>query len=145
MQGEQKTMGTDSALIANVREILESCARDGRMIAFSDVERRPGTSVSSWKIILDSISEDCRSIGQADLTSILIYAATSYPPFFNGGDDGRSQPFNPNNLKQVALWREEVARVFDDWKKEAPVVDSSISALLVSWFSRRSEDHDTRG
>ena len=64
-----------------------------------------------------SLYEDCVALGHPDLTAIVIYKATGYPPFFNEGE-ARSKHFNPNNLKQVERWQNEVARVFEWCKKE---------------------------
>jgi hypothetical protein len=114
-------MSTDPYIVASVRTILEARARDGRTITFSDLEKRLGTPVSGWKAILDPISQDCRSQGEPDLTCIVVYAATGYPPFLNDGiGDKRAQPFNPNNLKQIEQWQAAVTKLFDWWKTKAP-------------------------
>src|SRR5271154_427046 len=89
-------MAAHSALAARVKEILKTSAKEGKLIAFNDIERKTGESISSWKAILDRISQECRSGGHPDLTAIVIYKATGYPAFFNDFWVGRSKPFDPN-------------------------------------------------
>jgi hypothetical protein len=72
----------------------------------------------AWNKVLDPIYEELRARGKPDLTSIVIYKTGNlrgYPPFFSDGGDARSRRFDPNNLKQVERWQNEVARVFDEW------------------------------
>jgi hypothetical protein len=109
-------MPTASDLIPRVRAVLADSARAGKTITFGDIERRVGEKIPAWNKVLDPIYEDCRAQGHPDLTAIIIYKETGYPPFFSDGGEARSKRFNPNNLRQVGRWQEEVARVFS-WSK----------------------------
>jgi hypothetical protein len=112
-------MSKETDLVAKVREVLESCAREGKMISFSEIETRIGEKVGAWNKILDPIYEELRTQQKPDLTSIIIYKSgeqKGYPPWFSDGGEARSKRFNPNNLKQVERWQKEVAQVFSAWK-----------------------------
>src|SRR6516162_9214514 len=107
-----RKMPTGIDLIPRVRAVLEDSARVGKTITFGEIERRIGLKIGAWNKVLDPIYEDCRTQGHPDLTAIIIYKE----PFFSDGDEARSKRFNPNNLRQVGRWQEEVARVFSTWK-----------------------------
>jgi hypothetical protein len=112
-------MSRDSDLIAKVRELLELCASEGKLISFSEIESRIGERVGAWNKILDPIYEELRAEGKPDLTSIIIYKSGTqrgYPPWVSDGGEARSKRFDPNNLKQVERWQNEVTRVFSTWK-----------------------------
>jgi hypothetical protein len=112
-------MSQDRDLIDRVREVLESSASAGKMISFSEIETRIGEKIGgAWNKVLDPIYEETRALGEPDLTSIVIYKTgdlKGYLPFFSDGGEARSKRFNPNNLKQVECWINEVARVFATW------------------------------
>jgi hypothetical protein len=105
-------MSTNADLIARVRTVLEDSARAGRTISFAEIEKRLEERIGAWSKVLDPIYEDCINKGHPDLTCIIIYKETGYPPFFNEGAEARSKRFNTNNLRQVDRWQKEVARVF---------------------------------
>jgi len=84
----------------------------GKTITFGEIERRIGLKIGAWNKVLDPIYEDCRTQGHPDLTAIIIYKE----PFFSDGGEARSKRFNPNNLRPVGRWQEEVTRVFSTWK-----------------------------
>ena len=111
-----RKMPTGIDLIPRVRAVLEDSARVGKTITFGEIERKIGVKIGAWNKVLDPIYEDCRTQGHPDLTAIIIYKETGYPPFFSDGGEARSKRFNPNNLRQVGRWQEEVARVFSTWK-----------------------------
>ena len=52
------------------------------------------------------------------MTAIVIYKETGYPPFFGDGGEAQSKRFNPNSLRQVDRWQQEVSRVFEWGKRE---------------------------
>ena len=110
-------MPTDTDLMSRVRNVVIDSARAGKTITFSEIEKRVGEKIAAWKKVLDPIYEDCIAKGHPDLTAIVIYNATGYPPFFSDGGDARSKRFNPNNLRQVERWQKEVARVFERCKE----------------------------
>jgi hypothetical protein len=68
--------------------------------------------------VLDPFHADCIAHGLPDLTTIVIYKETGYPPFFGNGGEAQSKRFNPNSLSQVDRWQQEVSRVFEWGKKE---------------------------
>jgi hypothetical protein len=105
-------MSTTTDLIPKVRDVLVEAARAGKTISFGEIERRLGERIGAWNKILDPIYQDCMANGYPDLTAIVIYKETRYPPFFSDGGEARSKRFNPNNLRQVERWQKEVARVF---------------------------------
>ena len=92
-------MPTDTDLISKVRDVLLDSAKAGKTITFSEIEKRVGDAIAAWKKVLDPIYEDCMAHEHPDLTAIVIYNATGYPPFLNEGGDARSKRFNPNNLQ----------------------------------------------
>jgi hypothetical protein len=113
-------MSTKIDVTSNVRDVLIHCAKVGKTITFSEVEKKLGEEVGAWKNVLDSIHEDCAAKGWPDLTAIVIYNATGYPAFLNdGAEDKRSKRFDPNNLRQRERWEKEVARVFSWWQNRA--------------------------
>jgi hypothetical protein len=103
-------MPTGIDLIPRVRAVLEDSARVGKTITFGEIERKIGVKIGAWNKVLDPIYEDCRTQGHPDLTHNL--QGNRIPPFFSDGGEARSKRFNPNNLRQVGRWQEEVARVF---------------------------------
>jgi hypothetical protein len=105
-------MSTAADLIPRVKDVLFDAARAGKTISFGEIERRLGEKVGAWNKVLDPIYQDCVSQRCPDLTAIIIYKETGYPPFFSDGGEARSKRFNRNNLKQVERWQKEVARVF---------------------------------
>ena len=109
-----RKMPTGIDLIPRVRAVLEDSAR--KTITFGEIERKIGVKIGAWNKVLDPIYEDCRTQGHPDLTAIIIYKETGYPPFFSDGGEARSKRFNPNNLRPVGRWQEEVTRVFSTWK-----------------------------
>jgi hypothetical protein len=111
-------MAPDIDLTSRVRDVLKNCARERKTITFGEVEKRVGEKIAAWNKVLDPIYEDCRTRGHPDLTAIVIYRETGYPPFFSDGGEARSRHFNPNNLRQVERWQKEVSRVFEWCKKE---------------------------
>jgi hypothetical protein len=114
---QEMKMPTDTDLISKVRDVLMESARAGKTITFSEIERTVGEKIAAWKKVLDPIHEDCKAQGSPDLTAIIIYTATGYPPFLNEGGAARSKRFDPNNLRQVERWQKEVSRVFEWCKK----------------------------
>jgi hypothetical protein len=75
---------------------------------------------------------DLRSLGRPDLASIVIYKTGNqkgYPPFFSGGGEARSKRFNP----QVECWQNEVARVFEEWRKKVKVRRDSRNVESHRW------------
>jgi hypothetical protein len=108
-------MLTGIDLISRGRAVLEDSARVGKTITFGEIERRVGVKVGAWNKV-DPIYEDCRTQGHPDLTAIIIYKETGYPPFYSDGGEAQSKRFNPNDLRQVGRWQDEVARVFLIWK-----------------------------
>jgi hypothetical protein len=116
--GVEHAMSKDEDLVAKVREVLEACASDRKMISFGEIETRVGAKIFAWNKVFDPIYEELRALGKPDLTSIVIYKTGNlqgYPPFFSDGGEARSKRFNPNNLKQVERWQKEVTRVFEEW------------------------------
>jgi hypothetical protein len=109
-------MPTHTDLVSRARTILEVSER--KTITFGEIERRVGEEIAAWNKVLDPIYDDCMAQERPDLTAIVIYKETGYPPFFSDGGDARSKRFNPNNLRQVERWQQEVSRVFEWCKKE---------------------------
>jgi hypothetical protein len=115
---QEMKMPTDIDLVPRVRAILEDSATQRKTITFGEIERRVGEKIAAWNKVLDPIYDDCMAQGHPDLTAIVIYKETGYPPFFSDGGGARSKRFNPNNLRQVERWQQEVSRVFEWCKKE---------------------------
>jgi hypothetical protein len=111
-------MPTDTDLVSRVRAILEVSATERKTITFGEIERRVGEKIAAWNKVLDPIYDDCMAQGRPDLTAIVIYKETGYPPFFSDGGEARSKRFNPNSLRQVDRWQQEVSRVFEWCKKK---------------------------
>jgi hypothetical protein len=82
----------------------------GKTITFGELERKIGVKIGAWNKVLDPIYEDCRTQGHPDLTVIIIYKETGYPPFFSDGGEARSKRFNPNDLRQGTRHRHHDAR-----------------------------------
>ena len=88
-------MPTDIDLVPRVRAILEDSATQRKTITFGEIERRVGEKIAAWNKVLDPIYDDSMAQGHPDLTAIVIYKETGYPPFFSDGGDARSKRFNP--------------------------------------------------
>ena len=110
-------MPTDTDLISRVRDVLGACAKERKTITFGEIEKRVGQKIAAWKKVLDPIRADCMTSGLPDLTAIVIYKETGYPPFFSDGGEAQSKRFNPKSLRQVDRWQQEVSRVFECGKK----------------------------
>ena len=111
-------MPTHTDLVSRVRDVLEDSAKAGKTITFGEIERQVGVKIAPWNKVLDPIYDDCMAQGHPDLTVIVIYKDTGYPPFFSDGGGARSKRFNPNNLRQVERWQKEVARVFSSHRDQ---------------------------
>jgi hypothetical protein len=76
-------MATAADLTVKVRFVLEDSTRAGRTITFAEIEKLVGERIAAWHKLLDRIYDDCITKGHPDLTAIVIYKDTGYPPFFN--------------------------------------------------------------
>jgi hypothetical protein len=103
-------------LIGRIRDVLEARAVQQRLITFRELEREIGRAFASseWHTILDPIYYECMHASDPDLTAIVVYADTGYPPFFSQGGEARSVRFDPD--RHLVAWQGEVARVFATWR-----------------------------
>jgi len=131
-------MPTDTELISKVRGVLMDAASAGKTITFSEVEKKVGEQIGAWRKVLDPIYEDCVARGRPDLTAIVIYNATGYPPFLNDGGDARSKRFDPNNMRKVERWQKSVSRFRVVQKGEIAVRTSSAAAPITLWLPIKS-------
>jgi len=114
--------GLSSEVIDKVRCALEAFASAKKTPTFSDIEAAVSVKFrqDQWHQVLDPIYEELRSVGEPDLTAIIVYGngeKKGYPAYFSDGSKARSRHFNPDNLAQLSRWTQEVKRVFTKYSK----------------------------
>jgi hypothetical protein len=57
--------------------------------------------IGAWNKVHDPIYEDCRIQRRPDLTAIIIYKETGYPPVFSDGGEARSAAIYRSELSNI--------------------------------------------
>jgi hypothetical protein len=70
-------------LISQVRDVLKHRAAQERLLTYGEIETKIDLLITSgqWRTILDPIYHECISVGDPDLTLIVVRPDTMHHPF----------------------------------------------------------------
>jgi hypothetical protein len=100
----------DPGVAVRCREKLVEVARQERTITYGELAAHIGIENQGPWAILDEIYNEETAAQRPDLTLLIVYADTGYPPFISRGGPARSVKFDPN--KHLEAWATELAKAY---------------------------------
>lgn len=103
----------DPELTTRCRERLIEVARQRQTITYGELAAHLGIENQGPWDMLDEIYDQDTAAKNPDLTLLIVYADSGYPPYISRGGPARSVRFDPTKMAHLEAWAAELNHIYE--------------------------------